>query len=521
MLLVSANQMQEMDKETIESFGIPGRVLMENAGRGAFDFLVNRYDDLKNKKAAVFAGRGNNGGDGFVIARYLIEKQIHVTVFLLSAKDRISGDARINLDLFQKLCLHSEFGEIIEVPDADSFQQYRYRMHHQDLFIDAILGTGLNSDVRGFFKDAIELMNNSSTPVFSIDIPSGLHSDSGKPLGTAVRADATAAFAFAKAGHILFPGNKYCGALKIIDIGIPAYIAEKKKILLSLIEPHDISTMFPVRPFESHKGTFGHLLILAGSIGKTGAAALCANAAKRCGTGRVTLGVAKSINNVLEPQVIEPMTHPLPEKKKGILTDHCLDSIEKISRGKQALAIGPGMGTHNDTKSLIEKIVKTFEIPLIIDADGINCLTRRPEILKHKKAPVIITPHPGEMSRLCHISTTQVQSDRVGTARRFSNENNTIVVLKGAQTIISMPDGKVFICPTGNPGMASGGMGDVLTGMIAGFCAQGFLPENACIAGVYIHGLCGDILSRKFGSFGFVAGDIIQIIPDAIHRNLK
>ena len=520
MFLVTASQMQDMDKQTIESFGIPGLVLMENAGRGAVEILLKKFKGIKTKKIAVIAGRGNNGGDGFVIARYLMEKGILVNTFLLSSKEKVKGDAKVNMGLAQKLCDRSRTCSIIEIPDTDTFKEQKSRILHHDLFIDAILGTGLNSDVRGFFKDAIELINSSQRPVFSVDIPSGLHSDTGQPLGIAVKADATATFAFAKAGQLLYPGNTYTGDLEVIDIGIPDFIAREKNIQLSLMEKNDITACFSPRGFQSHKGSFGHLLVIAGSAGKTGAAALCANAAMRCGTGLVTLGVAKSLNKSIEPQVTEPMTHPLPEKKNGFLSDNCFDDIQTLLKEKQALALGPGLGTRNPTKKLVSKLIEKSDVPLIIDADAINCIAQNPEILKKKKSPAILTPHPGEMARLCNMTTRDIQADRIGIASQFAKTYDIILVLKGAQTVISFPDGRSAICPTGNPGMASGGMGDVLTGMIAGFCAQGFSPENASLAGVYIHGMCADILAKDIGAFGFVATDMVQMIPKTIHHYL-
>ena len=520
MFLVTAGQMQDMDKTTIDSFGIPGRVLMENAGRGAVDFLLKTVKNIQAKKIAVIAGRGNNGGDGFVVARYLMDRGIDVTTFLLSSREKVTGDAKANMDLARKLCDRSRTSSIVEIPDADTFNAVKDRIYQHDLFVDAILGTGLNSDVRGFFKDAIELINSSTAYVFSLDIPSGLHSDTGRPMGVAVKADATATFGFAKAGLILFPGSTCTGDLEVIDIGIPNFIVRGKKIQLSLIERNEIAECFKPRDNQSHKGSYGHLMILAGSTGKTGAAALCANAAMRCGTGLTTLGIAESLNNIIEPLVIEPMTHPLPEREKGSLSDHCLDEILTLLSQKQALAIGPGIGTRKGTKKLVEKLIEKTRIPLIIDADAINCICGNPEILNTKKAPAILTPHPGEMARLCQVPTSDIQENRVLFASQFAAAHDVCLVLKGAQTVVSFPDGRSFICPTGNPGMASGGMGDVLTGMIAGFCAQGFSAEDASLAGVYIHGLCGDILAADTGAFGFLATDMIQMIPKAIHQYL-
>ena len=520
MFLVTANQMKEMDKKTIESFGIPGLVLMENAGRGAFEYLIRKFKEPKTKKIAVLAGSGNNGGDGFVIARYLMEKGIIVTIFLLSSKDKVTGDARTNLNLAKKLCDRSCNSSIFEIPDANTFKKQKSLILNHDLFIDAILGTGLNSEVKGFFKDAIELINSSQSPVFAVDIPSGLHSDTGQPLGVAVKADATSTFAFAKVGHILYPGNNYTGDLEIIDIGIPKFIAQEKEIKLFLIEKKDIAACFSPRKFQSHKGDYGHLQVIGGSTGKTGAVSLCANAAMRCGTGLVTLGIAKSLNPSVEPQVIEPMTYPLPDSEKGFLSDNCFEQILSLLKDKQALALGPGIGTNDGTKKLVQSLIEKCEVPMVIDADAINCIAKNTEVLKKKNSPAILTPHPGEMARLCNMSTTEIQADRIGIASKFAKNHDVILILKGAQTIISLPDGRSYICPTGNPGMASGGMGDVLTGIIAGFCAQGFSPENASLAGVFLHGMCADILSKNIGGFGFVATDMIQMIPKTINQCL-
>lgn len=520
MRLVTASQMQDMDKQTIESFGIPGLVLMENAGRGAVDFFMETFAPEPGDRVAVFAGRGNNGGDGFVMARYLIEKQIPTTLFLLADQSRVAGDAKVNMDLFDTLSRKNPLGSIVEITDHKMLADCRASILHHHFFIDAIFGTGLNSDVRGFYKEVIDMINAVDRPVFSVDIPSGLHSDTGSPLGTAVKADATATFAFAKIGHILFPGNHYSGDLKIIDIGIPEFVAKEKEIRLSVIRKQEIAQLFPPRSFDSHKGRYGHLLVVAGSPGKTGAAALCANAAMRCGTGLVTLGVAKGLNKRMEPMVIEPMTVGLKEKQKGILTEESARQIIDLSNDKQALALGPGIGTDPGTQKLVHRLITEIDIPMVIDADGLNCLVPDLSVLQHKKGPVVLTPHPGEMARLCGQSASDVQSDRLSVASEFAQKYDVILVLKGAQTIVSLPTGRSFLCPTGNPGMASGGMGDVLTGMIAGFAAQGMALDQASLTGVFLHGLCADLLADQTGAFGFLASDMLTQIPDTIHHHL-
>ncbi|MCG8634454.1 MAG: NAD(P)H-hydrate dehydratase [Desulfobacterales bacterium] len=517
MILVTAEQMQRMDAKTINDFGIPGLVLMENAGRGALDMLVDSFDPIEDHRVAIVAGRGNNGGDGFVIGRYLMEMGVSVSFFLLSARDRVTGDALVNMKLAETLLAEHPDSEFIEIPDAKAFERCREKLLDHDLFVDAIFGTGLNSDVRGFFRDVIMALNLSGAPVFSVDIPSGINSDTGQVCGTAVEADATATFAFAKAGHVLYPGNFHTGDLEIIDIGIPGHIAKAEKPDLILPEAEDIAWFLPPRPFNSHKGTNGHLLVVAGSPGKSGAAALCANSAARSGAGLVTLGVPEEMTRMIEPMVIEPMTVGLDQTGSGGLSSRAADRIFDQLKDKQAMALGPGLGTDPGTRDLVRNLVSGTGVPLVIDADGLNCLAGDPDILTSAKAPVILTPHPGEMARLAGITSAEVQADRLGVARAFSKKYNVILVLKGAQTLVCCPDNTCFICPTGNPGMASGGMGDVLTGMIAGFLAQGLPAEAAAVTGTFVHGLCGDILAEET-PVGFLASDMVAAIPMALEE---
>ena len=513
MYLVTANEMQKMDRSTIESFGLPGRILMENAGRGATQFFLEQFKDAENKKIGVIAGRGNNGGDGFVIARYLAQKGISVTVYLLSEHQKISGDAAANLKLLPPLKV-----PVIEMPDAESFSAHETAMRHEAIWIDAILGTGLQSDVKGFFRDVIDFINQSNKPVFAVDIPSGLNSDTGRPCGTCIRADATATFAFAKTGHFLFPGADYTGNLKIIDIGVPPHIANDVGPLQYLLTPDLIRTVFHPRPSEAHKGHTGHLLVIAGSPGKTGAAAMTATSAMRAGAGLVTLGIPVSLNPVLEAQVMEAMTDPLPETVKGIFGEASFNRIMDLLSDKKCLAIGPGIGTAPETKTLFKHLLQENTKPMVIDADGLNILAGHTEILKDLDTPVVLTPHPGEMARLMSTTAADVQKDRIKCTRDFAEKFNVHVVLKGARTVVAHPDGRVFINPTGNPGMASGGMGDVLTGVIAGFIAQGHSPELAAHAGVYLHGAAADSLAKNKGPFGYLATDVMNTLPEAIKK---
>jgi NAD(P)H-hydrate epimerase len=511
MYLVTADEMREMDRRTIESFGLPGRILMENAGLGATRFFLKRFKDIENKRIGVVAGRGNNGGDGFVMARYLAQRGMAVTVYLLSERKKVAGDAAANLSLLPSLNV-----PVIEMPDPQSFSAHKTAMRHEAIWIDAILGTGLRSDVKGFFREVIDFLNHLNRPIFAVDIPSGLDSDTGRPCGTCIRADATATFAFAKTGHFLLPGADYTGNLKIVEIGIPPHVADSVKPLQYLLTPDLIRTVFQPRPLDSHKGHTGHLLVIAGSPGKTGAAAMTAMSAMRTGAGLVTLGIPASLNPILETHVTEAMTEPLPETKEGVLGEASFNRIMALLSDKKCLAIGPGIGTNPETKTLVQRLLQESTKPMVIDADGLNCLIGCTEILKNFEKPAVLTPHPGEMARLIGTTAAEVQKDRIHCARDFAQRFNVHIVLKGARTIVAHPDGRVFINPTGNPGMASGGMGDVLTGIIAGFIAQKHSPELAAQAGVYLHGAAADALSRDQGPFGYLATDVMNALPGAI-----
>ena len=508
MYLVTASEMQQMDRQTIQSFGIPGRVLMENAGRGATRVLFDQFDDIINKNIGVIAGHGNNGGDGFVIARYLAQKSSNVTVYLLTESTRVKGDAEANLKLLAPLNV-----PVVEIPDEQSFLAHKTGLLHQEIWIDALLGTGLKSDVKGYFKKIIEFINTHGKPVFSVDIPSGLNSDTGQVCGACIRAQATATFAFAKTGHMLFPGAEYTGYLEIIDIGIPDHIAKNIRPKQHLLTPERIRTAFRPRNPDAHKGTTGHVLVVSGSTGKTGAAAMTAMSAMRAGAGLVTLAIPESLNPVLETQVLEAMTYPLPETENGIIGESSFNKIMDLLSGKKCLAIGPGLGEAAETKKLVHRIIKESPVTIVIDADGLNNLAGSTEILKKAKAPLILTPHPGEMARLMDSTAGSVQKDRITCARKFAEKFNVHIILKGAKTIIAHPEGNIFINPTGNPGMASGGMGDVLTGIIAGLVAQGFSPESAAHTGVYLHGAAADMLAETIGPFGYLSSEVMNAIP--------
>jgi len=514
--LVSAKEMQQMDKETIKKFGIPGIVLMENAGRNAVDFFMMQFSQIHHKRIGVLAGHGNNGGDGFVMARYLLSAGEDVIVYLMANHEKLSGDALFNYELLTRMG-----ATIVEIPDDTTLKSQMSLMEQRNIWIDALFGTGLNSEIHGRYQNVILWLNSMPCPVFSVDIPSGLNADTGKICGICVAANATITFGHVKIGQVIQAGVKYCGKLAVSDIGIPASITKSISPKHYLLTPSDLSLNFCKRPSDAHKGTSGHILVLGGSKGKTGACAMTAQAAMRVGCGLLTLGVSASLNSILETQLMEVMTLPLLPEHTDILEMDAFDGIMEALKNKKCMAIGPGMGTQANTIELVLKLLVSSEIPMVIDADALNCLSGHTEYLLNARTTHILTPHPGEMARLMGLSTQKIQSDRLTYARHFAASYKVILVLKGEKTIIAFPDGTVAVNPTGNPGMASAGMGDVLTGVIAGIIAQGVPLYRAVTTGVYIHGLAGDILSEKIGNIGFLATDLIQTLPIALEYCLN
>lgn len=515
MKVATTSEMKDLDKVTIETYGIPSIVLMENAGRGAAEIILNYFDGIIDKKVGIFIGKGNNGGDGLVIGRYLHEKGVPVQLYLLAPKSQISGDAKINLDIVSNMKV-----SLVEITNEEAFNQLKREMSHLDIIVDGILGTGLASDVKGFFKDVIEYINGLKKPIVSVDAPSGLDCNNGRPKGISIKAHLTITFGLPKVGQLIYPGLDFVGKLKVIDIGIPNEALISANIQNNLITYDMVKGAIKDRVPNSHKGSYGHLLVIAGSVGKTGAAALASLGALRSGAGLVTLGIPESLNSAMEAKLTEVMTEPLPETYEHTFSLEALERIRELTLKKGAVAMGPGISTHPQTRDLILRLITELTIPLIIDADAINALAGYLDILRQAKSQVVLTPHPGEMARLLGISASEVQKDRVGIARVVSREHGVYVLLKGARTIIGDPEGNIYISPTGNPGMATGGMGDVLTGMIGGFMIQGYEVLDACLVSVYIHGLAGDLIARDKGETGMIAMDIVGRLPEVI-RDIK
>jgi NAD(P)H-hydrate epimerase len=509
MKVATAEQMQELDRKAIEVYRIPGIVLMENAGRGAAEVITNTFPDLQKKRVAIVAGKGNNGGDGFVIGRYLLNKGIPIKVFLLTDPKSLRGDAETNYQIFARMK-----GEVISIPSSKDYQKVKKDLEKFDLLIDGIFGTGLDAEVRGYYREVIDHLNTLKKPIVAIDIPSGLAADTGKPLGTAIRASLTLTFGLPKVGHLISPGIDYVGDLKVIDIGIPKSLVDEEKIQTYLLEEDEIRKWLSIpRHLDTHKGDYGHLLVIAGSVGKTGAAAMACEAALRMGAGLVTLAIPKSLNAIMEMKLTEVMTEPLPETPKQTLSLRAFNPLLRLCEKKRAVIIGPGIGTFKETQSLVLKLIKTLDIPIILDADGLTALSTQPKTLPAANRSLILTPHPGEMARLINSTAKEVQEDRIGVSRKFSQSAHVHLVLKGFRTLISTPKGEVFINPTGNPGMASGGTGDVLTGMIGGLICQGFDILTSLQISVYLHGLSGDKVAQEIGEKSLVATDMIQKLP--------
>ena len=515
MKIVTAHTMQELDRRAINEYGIPGRDLMERAGRGCAEHILAAYGSRRSKRVVILAGKGNNGGDGYVIARYLLEKEWQVQVIVLANRDSINGDAETNLVLLPEDSVRfcpSE-GELTE--------KYTDDLQQADVLVDALLGTGLRSDLTGVYLEAVELINAAPGKVVAVDIPTGIHGTTGRILGQTVHANMTVTFGIAKLGHVLYPAAEHVGRLVIVDIGIPPQLMTEA-VGYDFLNEKLMAPLVKRRDRQAHKGTYGHCLIVAGSTGKTGAAALAANSAVRTGSGLVTLAVPESINQILEMKTTEAMTLPLPDAGSGHLTIHSLVALEKQLSGKNALAIGPGIDRRPASVTVVQTLIETVSIPMVIDADGLNALAEDTSILHRRRSPnIVLTPHPGEMSRLLGSAIPDVAAIRISVAQEFARTFGVYVVLKGARTIIAAPNGMAAINGSGNPGMASGGMGDVLTGIIVSLLGQGYSAWNACRLGVFIHGLAGDLVAMEQGEIGMTATDLVARIPLALNRLLN
>lgn len=510
MKLVTAAQMRDIDKRAIEQFGIPSLTLMENAGRGIAELIRAQFgENLVQTKFAIVCGKGNNGGDGLVVARYLKRWGAPVSVFLLASRETLSGDARTNLGRAE------EVGIAVEQVKGEALAE---RLEDADILVDAILGTGfsgnnLNDEIGG----AITALNRSGVPIIAIDVPSGLNCDTGEVPESCTRAFLTATLGLPKSGMYFYPGKAYCGHIEVIDIGIPDTCVEVSKIDSDVVTSSEADSWIPERRPTDNKGDAGKVSIFAGSVGLTGAAALAAISAVRAGSGLVTVGCPSSLNDILEAKLTEAMTKPLPEvRPKRCLSMRSLGMMMEMAKTSDSVCLGPGIGRHRDTMELVRRFVGSFHGRLILDADGLYAFSAHAELLKLSPAEMVITPHPGEFARLVGKKVSEIEDNRLEAAMALAIEIEKVVLLKGAPTIIATPDGRAYVNPTGNAGMATGGSGDVLAGVITAFLGFGMAAEAAAVCGAYVHGLAGDLARDEWGTFGMTASDIVAKLPAAM-----
>ena len=511
--VVTAAEMRAADRRTIEEIGLPGAVLMENAGAAVAREICARFP--RARRPVVLCGKGNNGGDGFVVARHLRERQ--PSVLLLGPRAEVRGDARIHLGAYER-----SGGTVREVADEAAWVAARPEVLGADLLVDALLGTGLSQEPAGLVGQAIRDVaarpEPDRSPLVAVDIPSGLSSDSGETPWTTLAAAVTVTFAAPKYGLVLPPACERVGTLVVADIGIPRGLVEGAR--LWLLEAADAARAFPPRESGAHKGTFGHVLVIAGSVGKTGAAVLAATAALRTGAGLVTVATPAPALPMVAAARAEAMTEPLPVDASGVLDAGAVTRALALAKERDAVVLGPGLGQEAGTRAFVRELVRRCPGPLLVDADGLNALapTAREKGASDalgRSAPTVITPHPGEMARLVASTTSDVQRRRLETARAFATETGAVVLLKGHRTIVAHPDGRAAVNPTGNPGMATGGTGDALSGIIGALLARGCDAWTAATAGAYLHGLAGDEAAAHLGQESMMAGDVVSHLPRA------
>ena len=520
MRILTSDEIRRIDQLSTEKFGISGLLLMENAGMRVVEAIESRVEDLEACSFAILCGKGNNGGDGFVVARQLIERGIFPPVFLFASPDEVSGDARSNLDIL------TDIGYPPTVVETDqAWETERTVIQGVDIVVDALLGTGLRRPVEGLLGQVIASIGDDfpGSTIISVDVPSGCAADSAEVRGPVVEADVTVTLSALKHCLVFPPACHVAGEVVVADIGNPQELVDGVSGAVELLDPDAFpDALFP-RDQETNKGDYGKILVIGGSRGKSGAAAMASQAALQSGAGLVTAAVPESVLPIVAGHMPELMTESLPETPDGSIASAALDDghIRRLVEGKSVVALGPGIGSNDDTFAVVRKIASSVRVPLVLDADGINAFAGHTEELAGDgptpRDPIIITPHPGEMSRLTGDEIPHIVRNRLSVARDFATNHHLYVVLKGFRTIIACPDGRTFVNPTGNPGMATAGSGDILTGMIAGILGQphlGTFEERLCL-GVYLHGLAGDLAADEIGEEPLVATDILTFLPEA------
>jgi len=503
----TAQEMRDLDARAIRELGIPGPRLMENAGAGAARLIGRERGPVRGRRVVILCGRGNNGGDGFVVARHLRARGARVRVFLVGRRADVKGDAAWALGRFT--------GKVEEVLTEADLGAVGEAVQGAYLVVDALLGTGLEGPAHGLTARVIDRVNATRRAVVALDVPSGVDSDGGAVPGPAIEASLTATFAGHKRALVMSPAAALAGQVSVVPIGIPPEEVASG-IRTFLLEDADIRGYFPARRPDVHKGSFGHVLVLAGSVGKTGAAALAGRSSLRSGAGLCTIGTPASQQPVVATLGMEAMTEALAETPGQTLSLMARALIMELAARVDAVALGPGLSLHPETQALARELVADMPRPMVVDADALTALAGHLDVLGRAAAPRVLTPHPGEMARMLGRTIAEVQADRIETVRAFCMRYGTPLVLKGAGSVIGAPDGRIFVNPTGNAGMATGGAGDVLTGMIGAFLARGLPALAALQAGAFLHGRAGDIACRQWGPEGLIAGDIVEAIPRAL-----
>ena len=527
MKAVDAATMRAIDARAVKEFGMQSIQLMENAGRGVAEVVLDELAALQRgggarvPRVSILAGKGNNGGDGFVVARHLKNSGVDVRLYLLAEQDALKGDALTNAEVWSRMG-----GAVQTVTATSDIKKHESALRHSMVIVDAMLGTGISELVEGLYATVIELVNSISSGseekrVVAIDVPSGIDASTGAELGTALRADVTATMAILKTGLDNYPARELAGRVEVVDIGLPHELIEDPEIRWNVTEPADIERILVPRKVDSHKGSFGHLLLVAGSPGKSGAAYMAAVGAMRTGVGLATLALPEGLNPGMEVKSTEVMTCPLPESDNGCLSLDSYGAVAAQMKLKSALVVGPGLGTTAGVRALVELLVKTSEVPVLVDADGLNALGEECGAFKEAEAALVITPHPGEAARLLGVSIAEIRADRAGSAEKLAVLTGAVVVLKGAGTIIATPKAEVWFNTTGNAGLASAGTGDVLSGMIGALLAGGQSPLDAAVCAVYLHGLAADRIEERVGIGGMMAMDIIAELPAVLNTFLS
>lgn len=516
MKILNASQMQLVDRFTSSDYGVQSLTLMENAGNAVVRFLERHYSPLDSERITILCGKGNNGGDGLVVARLLKDKGLNPLVLLFGDPASLAPDASANYS-----GLKSQISPRI-VSDLTAWSQIQHTVGDSTLIVDALLGTGLTKPLQGLLLEVVRFMNNLALARrVSIDLPTGMSADTGNLIGECVHADATVTFTAPKYAHVFPPACELIGKWEVEQIGTPPEALESDPdFYLSLTRREEVSWLAAPRKMESHKGTYGHVLILAGSVGKTGAAVLAAKTALRSGAGLVTVATPSSALPVIASLGIEYMSVPLPETGEGTASLKALGDglLDRLVEGKSVLAVGPGVSLNIESAELVREVVNRYPLPVVLDADGLNAFAGRAGEIVAAGRVRVLTPHPGEMSRLAGFPVTEVQKRRVEVARQFAMRYGIHLVLKGARTLVASPEGRVAVNPTGNPGMATGGTGDCLTGLVAGLLAQhpSRSVEEVVAAAVYVHGLAGDIAAKAKGEASMIAGDLVESVPRAL-----